>query len=1054
MAKVFSPLSLGVGITALLALVPGLGLGSKGAKPSQRIEAQPAPGASAEGPGALLEQCLKERPKAASAVEVTILSLPDPQRTGMGLWFDLRLNAVQRAFRTFGFLPRAFYLPWGTGTKETKAQAPSSAFPEPGLGLIWFVRDGANPACHALFIVGESQALGLNRRALGQALHLGGQVTSPGRRIAFLGPQFSGSLTSLGAGLETHFRDPSAAPIRIQGTTTLDARGTALLRASVGTVETRQLEISDWTCNLSGASKERLLDWYMAEAGWPRDAAKVAVFMEANTAYRREATPGGLVTPILFPMGLSRLRSERLAMAHGPGKDAAAQELILPSSLLGPAEDEAPRVLDTIPQFSHDTVRNTELTLAGTVLSLARRGYTHVGISASDPQDLMFLAERIRAYHPSCTLFTTSGNHSLFAHPNVSRAMDGMVLFGGYPVTDSVRAISLQKGELESPVRFTSEGEYATYYATLLRLDPARAKDPERRFWGRQGYVSIVKAGTIWPLRHGGLEVVAEGRPVWDPNVEARYREVATQSEDLAQYAHSRLRQLVLLLVGLGLASAVVFLAPLLGVAGVPVHEPGLRSYRNLAGGAVLSLGILSFLAMGYLLPLAVLKGSPWQDPFLWMGLLAWAALLLVTLWTLRGRLGLTRSLLLVLLALVPALLLARWGPRHFLDYMPGYLRFTSPGRGVSLIPTLLMLGGGVALLLRTWFEVHRQDHAAFWPSPPALEGSRLLALRPLRGLRFQPWTFAIVAILVSFQWFLPGGLLRPLLEGQGVTLAVVAVAGGLFSASLFLFWQFHCGWRDFRHLLEAMELSPYRAAFPEVGRLVEWNAMRALGRGLQMHRSSLHGRAILAGQKDWVSAVVPGFTERLRVLEILEETSPTSRRRLGLYRAWRFRLAMAQAMTDCGDALLEACALDPAGAFARQADLDRFKAHRAAHVIRQGFLVLRYLLIGSLGTLILLVLGIAAFDFQPKGDVLALLCLALLAMAGWAALVILDMERDPLLCLLEGTQPGSVQLSLGLVENGIRFVLIPLLLLLATLNPSFGGALLEVFNPLMHLLK
>jgi hypothetical protein len=158
--------------------------------------------------------------------------------------------------------------------------------------------------------------------------------------------------------------------------------------------------------------------------------------------------------------------------------------------------------------------------------------------------------------------------------------------------------------------------------------------------------------------------------------------------------------------------------------------------------------------------------------------------------------------------------------------------------------------------------------------------------------------------------------------------------------------------------------------------------------------------------------------------------------------------------MTVCGDALAAACAKDPASAQAHQAEVDLFSALRAVHYIRQAFLVLRHLLIGSLGTLILLVLGVGAFDFQPKSDVLMILSAALLVMAAWIALVILAMERDPLLCLLEGTQPGEVQLSLGLVENGFRFVLVPLLLLLATLNPSFGGLLMQVFNPLMHLLK
>ena len=1061
MSKAFSPLALGVGFTALLALVPGLGLGSKGPK----SQAAPAPKAAEAPPqqrkltavGALLDQCVRERPRAAeSPVAVTILTLPDPRRTNMAFWFDLRLNAVQRAFKTVDFLPKAFYLPWEAAGKEETGGGISSEFPEASPGFIWFAREGPAPAYHALFIVGESQSLGVNRKALEQAFQLAGGLPAPpeGRRISILGPQFSGSLASLGAALEAHFRDATAPAVHIQGTTTLDAGGIKVLREAIGRVDPGRLEISTWLCNLSGPSKERLLDWYMAEAGWPRDASKVAVFTEANTVYSKVSRSGESVTKILFPMGLSRLRSERQAMEKTLAKEDQTQELVLPSTLLGPADDDPRRVLDTVPQYSQDTVRNTELTLAGTILSLARRGYTHIGISASDPQDLIFLAERIRAYHPGCTLFTTSGNHLLFAHPNFSQGMDGMVLFGGYPLSDSVRALSLKTGDLESTVRFTSEGEYAAYYATLLLLDPARAADPERQLWGKQGFVSIVKGGSIWPLRHGGLEVAKDGALTWDPAVEARYRETVLLGTDLVQYAHSRLRQLALLLVVLGLTSLLVFLLPLLEVAGEAADEPELRPYRNLVAGATLALATVTMLAMGYLLPLAVLRGSPWHDPFLWMSLTAWVALLLLTARSLQGRVGGAPALLLVLLALSPAVLVALWGPRHFLMVVPAYLRFTSPGRGVSLLPTMLLMAAGLALLLHTWFDVRQQDHDEVWPMPLGIGAGQVPSMGHLRGLPFQPWILAATTTLSALQLLLPGGLIRPLLESQSVTLIVVAVGSGLFAASLFLFWQFHRGWKELRRVLEVLDFSAYRAAFAEAGRLIDWNAMRALGSGLSTHRSSLRGREILLDQKDWVTAVDPSFQACLDVLEALERETPLSRRSLGVYRKWLVRLVTARQMTVCGDALALACAKAPAEAAVHQAEVDLFKALRAIAFIREAFIVLRHLLIGSVGTMILLVLGVAAFDFQPKADVMTLLSAALLGMAAWAAFVILNMERDPLLCLMEGTKPGEVTWSLGLVTNGFRFVLVPLLLLLATLNPTVGSLLVQVFNPLMHLLK
>jgi hypothetical protein len=1060
MSKVFSPLTLGVGFTALLALVPGLGLGTK--------PGPPAPAAGAAAPTAkdrkvvsvtaLLERCLRDNPQGPQApVDVTILTLPDPQRTNMAFWFDLRLNAVQRAFRAYDFLPRAFFLPWEATSRETTGAGLSSDFPDASPGLIWFRRDGKAPASHALFIVGESQSLGLNREALAQAFRLAARLPlREPREIAILGPQFSGSLTSLGAALESHLKDPAAPGIRVQGTTTLDTSGARILREAVGPIDPKRLSLSGWLCNLSGASKDRLLDWYMTEAGWPRDASKVALFTESNTVYSgspRDAQRAVPVTPILYPMGLSRLRSERRAMEHNLAKGGET-ELVLPSTLLGLTEEDAARVLDTVPQFASDTVRNTELTLAGTILSLSRRGYTHIGISASDPQDLIFLAERIRAYHPSCTLFTTSGNHLLFAHPSISSALDGMVLFGGYPLTDAMRVLSLKKGDLESSVRFTSEGEYATYYATLLRLDPARANDAERRFWGKQGFVSIVKGGSIWPLRHGGVVTGGEGAPVWDTDMEATYREAAAHSADLGQYVHSRLLQLSLLLLLLGLTSGLAFLRPLLEVAGQASADLSLRPYRNLVAGALLALAIESFLAVGYLLPLAVLAASPWRDVFLWTGLGVWSLLLALTVRALRVRLGWFWTVLLALAAMGPAAVVALWGRSHFLVFMPAYLRFTSPGRGVSLIPTLVLLSAGVALLLRTWYDVRRQDHDAFWPRPAGLAVNHGPRLRLLRGLRFQPWVFGFLTGLMALQLALPGGLIRPLMETQSVTAVVVAASGGLYLASIFLFWQLHCGWRDLRHVLEELELGTYRAAFAEAGRLVDWNAMRALGRGLKTHRSSLRGRELLKAQAAWASAAVPGYGACLGALEAIEAELPRGRQRRSDFEKWWFRFKVARQMTACGDALEAACARDPEAAASHRGEVDLFRALRAIQFIREAFLVVRHLLIGALGSMLLLVLSVSAFDFQPKGDVLLILGGTLLVMAGWIAWAILHVERDPLLCLMEGTQPGEVQLSVGLVENGFRFVLVPLLLLLATFYPALGGVVMQVFNPLMHILK
>jgi len=85
------------------------------------------------------------------------------------------------------------------------------------------------------------------------------------------------------------------------------------------------------------------------------------------------------------------------------------------------------------------------------------------------------------------------------------------------------------------------------------------------------------------------------------------------------------------------------------------------------------------------------------------------------------------------------------------------------------------------------------------------------------------------------------------------------------------------------------------------------------------------------------------------------------------------------------GGALNAATKANPKEAEARQGDLHLFFALRAVTYIRQAYLVARHLLLGSLGSLILLLLAVAAFDFQPKAAVLMLLGGALL---GGGALV------------------------------------------------------------------
>lgn len=88
--------------------------------------------------------------------------------------------------------------------------------------------------------------------------------------------------------------------------------------------------------------------------------------------------------------------------------------------------------------------------------------------------------------------------------------------------------------------------------------------------------------------------------------------------------------------------------------------------------------------------------------------------------------------------------------------------------------------------------------------------------------------------------------------------------------------------------------------------------------------------------------------------------------------------------MSACGDSLDRAWQGHTSELASRQEDVHLFFALRSISFIRQAFLVARHLLIGALGSMLLLVLAVAAFDFQPKAEVLTILGTILLVMAGW----------------------------------------------------------------------
>lgn len=510
-------------------------------------------------------------------VHFVIATIPNPERGPLAIYTDELLDAISSSAVDAGLLLDVHYLPWKSlgaiepraadakkaslvvieqqasvarsnpeHTRATLENAPAppearivvSESPlkteedKAQLGALVF-RSRAGTDLLVVLLVGESAVEGVDAKGLRNAIDIAG--CERGRQW-ILGPSYSGSARKMWRVINESEADGCSAQI-VSGSAT-------------GTLDESMLH-QQHKLGRAMVSDDDLFDFLKHRLAENKPKAKLAVLSESGTGYAAnfrapvkdaksqdralhpdpsdQRTSGLRVRSYTFPLHVADLR-----FAHGRKSQALDDRLApLQRSLDLDLSKVNEQNDDTLAIYSPMTPMSVEATLRSTFSAVARWSADYLMIVATDPADLLFLAEEARAYAPSAQLVTVSAN-ALFEHASVASTLQGALIASSYPLgldyqswskfcPPDKETCSDSDNKVRGPDRFksfSSDGAQGVYTAMhwLLReavpntdktIQPDRV-DPITRRPGVRPWLSVID-GRAWPLRAGPIRSSCTG---------------------------------------------------------------------------------------------------------------------------------------------------------------------------------------------------------------------------------------------------------------------------------------------------------------------------------------------------------------------------------------------------------------------------------------------------------------------------------------------------------------------------------------------------------------
>ncbi len=375
-------------------------------------------------------------PRGSLEFRSLIALVPDPANEARSGAFDTVLEAVEEAVARgtpeksgSGWVHYVRDRSWSPWSKKDTSRVQHRCWDtQPGVMLY---RPSVAPSLaptYLVLLVGETPTWGVRTEQLEAALALVDDLGAwegggKSREVRILGPTFSGTAPSLAAVL----RKRSATPLGTEGPY-LSYRivsGTATNVDVKATLEGGNEKAGAATVSYSATTPRNdellgtMLDFLLkrgATCSAGADPGNIVLLTESLTAYGSDAQrsqAGPCYQELKFPPDLAAIRD-----AYAADTESLADE-----DGGAPARSAAP---------SNDTPLARSLALREVLTELSRSRTRFVGVVATDPHDVIDMAELIRAQLPDIRLFTLGGDIR-YVDPVNERALDGMLVAHAAP---------------------------------------------------------------------------------------------------------------------------------------------------------------------------------------------------------------------------------------------------------------------------------------------------------------------------------------------------------------------------------------------------------------------------------------------------------------------------------------------------------------------------------------------------------------------------------------------------------------------------------------------
>ena len=435
-------------------------------------------------------------PRADTALDAVIATLPDPVDSHGDWAYDSFVEALRRAHESTGYAVERAWLPWSAGADTVVNDSLGLKLRGEYPGVILFRRVDTDtstvqrPRRRLLYLVGEVPTLGVHVRALQHALAERDSLLGARGTLRLVGPTYSGSAEGLSRVLAAWQggRGDRAVSVVTGSATSASNRhffqvpgfsfgatvnSDQALGAMVDSTLLKRLDVEPRQVALvveSSPYGQSVEQTELATDSSKREVAKFRPGRHEEEEEEDEKQEPRVPIIVPFPLNIGSLRTAYEASAAATAASrrdpAAPSEPHVPLSLTDPA-----RPAESPPVMSRLTAPTLDVVMDGITRTLRSHDVRMVGIVASDIRDRLFLASELRRRLRDVRFFTFESN-TLYLAPEYNHHLRGMLVISTYPLIPETQLWAAGPGSRHL-LSFANEYAEGVYNATLIQLGNA-----------------------------------------------------------------------------------------------------------------------------------------------------------------------------------------------------------------------------------------------------------------------------------------------------------------------------------------------------------------------------------------------------------------------------------------------------------------------------------------------------------------------------------------------------------------------------------------------------